>query len=265
MHAEVEAVQFFRSLMSIWMWADIALVSILGFFIQALVWLVALPFDRRRYASGRFYRLMAVTASKLNPMWDFNIAGPLPAYRPTKTVVVSNHESQADPFLVSHLPWEMKWMGKSSLFKIPFVGWSMWLAGDIPLTRGQRDSAKSAMGIAAGWLKKDMPVMIFPEGTRSSDSTLLPFKDGAFRLAIDEQADVLPVALMGTHRALPKHSWKAEFTRAWVKVGEPISTAGMTLADVDRLKQMARQQIETMREDISKLMAAAPAPGSAER
>jgi 1-acyl-sn-glycerol-3-phosphate acyltransferase len=107
--------------------------------------------------------------------------------------------------------------------------------------------------------------MIFPEGTRSSDSTLLPFKDGAFRLAIDEQADVLPVALMGTHRALPKHSWKAEFTRAWVKVGEPISTAGMTLADVDRLKQMARQQIETMREDISKLMAAAPAPGSAER
>ena len=135
-------------------------------------------------------------------------------------MVVSNHESNADPFLVSFLPWEMKWLGKASLFRIPVVGWMMRMAGDIPVERGDSDSAKEAMAACERWLARGMPVMLFPEGTRSKDGQLLPFKDGAFRLAIETGADVLPVAVAGTREALPKHSWKFGRAEGRVTIGD---------------------------------------------
>jgi 1-acyl-sn-glycerol-3-phosphate acyltransferase len=237
-------------LLSIWTWLEIALMSLVGFCVQLVLAIFTWPFDRRRVITGRCLRLVAVVASKLAPSWRFGVHGPMPGQRPSRTVVVSNHESNADPFLISHLPWEMKWLGKASLFKIPVVGWSMWLAGDIPVTRGDQDSAKDAMTQCAKWLEKGMPVMIFPEGTRSKTEELLPFKDGAFRLAIEVGADVLPVAVSGTRRALPKHSWRFARARGLVTVGTPISTQGMTQADVERLKDMAREQILALRASL---------------
>jgi 1-acyl-sn-glycerol-3-phosphate acyltransferase len=162
-------------------------------------------------------------------------------------VVVSNHESQADPFLISFLPWEMKWLGKEVLFRVPFLGWSMRLAGDVPVRRGTRTSVEDAMKTCARWLERGVPVMIFPEGTRSPDGALLPFKDGAFRLAIETGADILPIAVSGTRRALPKHSWRFGLSRARVTVGQPIPTRGRSLDDVEGLKAEARAQIEAMR------------------
>jgi 1-acyl-sn-glycerol-3-phosphate acyltransferase len=101
-----------------------------------------------------------------------------------------------------------------------------------------------------------MPVMIFPEGTRSKTDELLPFKDGAFRLAIDTQSDLLPIAVSGTRHSLPKHSWRFAHAKALVTVGKPISTKGMTMADVERLKAMAREQILTMRAALVPLTSA---------
>lgn len=239
-----------NALLSIWTWLEIALMSLVGFCIQLVLAVFTWPFDRRRVITGRCLRLVAVVSSKLTPYWRFGVHGPLPRPRPSRTVVVSNHESNADPFLISHLPWEMKWLGKASLFKIPVVGWSMWLAGDIPVTRGDQESAKGAMTRCARWLEKGMPVMIFPEGTRSKTEELLPFKDGAFRLAIELGADVLPLAVSGTRRALPKHSWRFARARGLVTVGTPISTQGMTQSDVERLKAMAREQILALRASL---------------
>ena len=234
------------AVLSLWAWLEIGLVTFVGFFVQAAIWLVTWPFDRRRLVAGRTFRLVGVVAAKLNPFWRFGIAGP--ASRPVrKTVVVSNHESNADPFLVSFLPWEMKWLGKASAFRIPVVGWMMRMAGDISVERGDSDSAKAAMAVCADWLARGVPVMLFPEGTRSKDGQLLPFKDGAFRLAIDTGADVLPVAIAGTREALPKHSWRFGRSEGRVTVGPPISTAGMTLADVESLKARARAEIERLR------------------
>jgi len=161
--------------------------------------------------------------------------------------VVSNHESNADPFLISFLPWEMKWLGKASLFRIPVAGWMMWMAGDVPVRRGESDSAKEAMAACARWLARGMPVMLFPEGTRSRDGQLLPFKDGAFRLAIETGAEILPLAVSETGTALPKHSWKFGRAEGRVTVGTPISTAGLTLADVEQLKARVRAEIEMLR------------------
>jgi len=234
------------AVLSLWAWVEIALVVLVGFFVQALLWVVCLPFDPRRLVAGRTFRLIGVVAAKLNPFWNFGVAGA-PSRPGRKTVVVSNHESNADPFLVSSLPWEMKWLGKASLFRIPVAGWMMRMAGDIPVERGDSDSAKAAMAVCAGWLERGVPVMLFPEGTRSKDGQLLPFKDGAFRLAIETGADVLPVAIAGTREALPKHSWKFGRSEGRVTVGTPISTAGMTLADVEGLKARARADIEALR------------------
>jgi 1-acyl-sn-glycerol-3-phosphate acyltransferase len=252
-----------NALLSMYAWLETGLVALTGFCIQAPL-VVTWPFDRRKVITGRAFRLIGVTAAKLNPFWKFGIHGK-PVRPSGRTVVVSNHESNADPFLISFLPWEMKWLGKASLFKIPVVGWSMWLAGDIPVRRGEKDSAQEAMATCARWLDKGMPVMIFPEGTRSKTEDLLPFKDGAFRLAIESGADVLPMAVSGTRRALPKHSWRFATSRALVTVGTPISTQGMTLADVERLKDMAREQILALRASMRPLTGVVgKAPGEEE-
>lgn len=240
-----------RALLSLWTWFEIALLALLGFWVELALFLVTWPFDRNRRIVGRTFRLSAVLTTRLTPFWKFGIEGPLPSPRPSRTVVVCNHESNADAFLISFLPWEMKWLGKSSLFKVPFVGWSMVLAGDVPVRRGEKDSAKGAMARCARWLERGMPVMMFPEGTRSKTEEMLPFKDGAFRLAIDCQADVLPIAIHGTRASLPKHSWRFSTARARVTVGRPISTRGMTSADIERLKGEARAQIEALRRGLA--------------
>lgn len=231
--------------LSIMHWIGVLVVALGGFVIQLGLFLVSF-WDKNKKLPGRFYRMMGVAATRVSPAWSFGIFGPVKAYRPTNTVVVSNHQSQADPFLISGLPWEMKWLGKKVLFQIPFVGWSMTLAGDIPLNRGNRDSAKEAMGKCSEYLQRGMPVMIFPEGTRSRDGKLLPFKAGAFRLAIENGSDVLPLAVSGTHSSLPKGSWKVGHSKARVMMGDPISTKGMTLDDVDRLSDQTRAAIEAL-------------------
>lgn len=230
-------------------WGATALVGLLGFYVQLGLFLVSIS-DKNRSLSGRFYRKMGWWAAKLSPMWKFEVVGPIPDYRPSRTVVVGNHQSQADPFLVSGLPWEMKWLGKRELFKIPFIGWSMHLAGDIPLVRGNRESAIDAMTKAGQYLQRDMPVMIFPEGTRSKDGQLLPFKTGAFRLAIENNADILPIAVAGTRYALEKGTMHPGKSHAVVSVGTPISTDGMTLDDMDHLIELTRLQIEGLRERL---------------
>lgn len=229
---------------SLWSWVAIGSIVFFGSPVQIAVALGTIPFDRRRLLAGRFLRGMGVASAKLVPGWDFAVVGPVPATLPPRLVVVSNHESQADPFLISHLPWEMKWLSKASIFRIPLLGWSMWLAGDVPIRRGKKSSAGHALGECAKWLDRGVPVMIFPEGTRSLDGQLLPFKDGAFRLAIEHGAHVLPIAVRGTHDALPKHSWRFGHAHARVAVGTPIPSDGK---DLEALKTEARDQIEALR------------------
>ncbi len=235
-----------QTLLSIWAWLCISLIIIVGCLIYFVVFLATVAFDRDRMIVGRMWRMSAVLASKLNPLWRFRVDGVVPRYRPKRCVVVSNHRSQADPFLISHLPWEMKWLSKAVVFKIPFVGWSMRMAGDVPVHRGVRDSARSAMARCAEYLRRGVPVMIFPEGTRSKQRDMLPFKDGAFRLAIEEQAEILPLAVAGTGTALPKDDWRFGAAEALVTVGEPIPTRGLTLDDIEALKATVRERIEAL-------------------
>ncbi len=242
-----------RSVLSAWAWLELVLVTSAGLCIQAPVLLLTCPFDPTRKIAGRFTRVMAKIVVRLNPMWRFRIHGDLGRYRATKTVMVSNHVSNADSLLICMLPWEMKWLAKSSLFKVPLVGWSMWLAGDIAVARGDKGSVKRAMDRCAELVSQGMPVAMFPEGTRSKTGELLPFRDGAFRLALETGAEVLPVAVAGTRRAAEKHSWRFDFARALLTVGKPISTEGMSMDDLEELKAEARRRIEELYATIAPL------------
>ena len=233
-----------------WAWVTLILAVIVGFFVVLTVFVVTWPFDRDRYLAGRTFRLVGTTAAWLNPLWRFSTDG-LRIRDPRRPyVAVSNHESYADIFLISHLPWEMKWLGKEQLFKIPFLGWMMWLAGDIPVRRGTRESIVAAMNDCRDKLKQRLSVMIFPEGTRTPDGALLPFKDGAFRLAIENSVPILPIVVAGTRRAMAKHTFQFQKTRAICRVLEPIETAELTLADLQVLKQRTRDAIAAAKERL---------------
>jgi 1-acyl-sn-glycerol-3-phosphate acyltransferase len=133
------------------------------------------------------------------------------------------------------------------MFKIPCFGWMMRMAGDICLVRGERSSAANAILSARDRLSTNVSVMIFPEGTRSRDGNLLPFKDGAFRLAIECGAPILPLVVAGTRRAMAKGSFRFQKAHARVEVLEPIETNGLTLDDVAALKDRVRTIITEAR------------------
>ena len=244
-----------KTLLSAWTWGEIVVVTAAGSTLVHAAAPFVLPFDRRRLRLGRMFRLVSVTCVKLAPMWKFSVHGATPPLR-GRSVVISNHMSHTDSMLISHLPYEMKWLAKDSLFKIPFLGWGMRLAGDIPVRRDKGASIGTAMKRCAELLQQDVPCFIFPEGTRSKTDAMLPFKDGAFRLAIENGADLLPLAVAGTRRAMPKHSWRLDFSRGMVMVGKAIPTTGMTLDDLPRLKAQARAQIEAMVAELEPLCAA---------
>ena len=182
--------------------------------------------------------------------------GPFIADPRRPYVVVSNHESYADIFLISHLPWEMKWMSKETMFNIPCFGWMMRMAGDIRLVREDKRSAVNALASARDRLTKKVSVMIFPEGTRSRDGALLPFKNGAFKLAIETGAPILPLVIAGTRDCMAKGTFKFQRARAWVKVLEPIPTVGLTNADLMELKERTRVAMADARVALIAEMAA---------
>jgi len=243
--------RLWQSILSLWAWLVLVLCILIWFPVMVVLLLVTGPFDRGRYIVGYVFRRIGPAMATLNPLWRFRYSGTMPQNPRHPYVVVSNHESFADILLISHLPWEMKWLSKAELFRIPIMGWMMWLAGDIPVKRGFGPSAVEAMERCRKALRQRVSVMIFPEGTRSKTAELLPFKDGAFRLAIEAGVPILPLALSGTGTALPKHGWRFGRSAAHLRVLEPVNTAGLTLADVPALKAQIRDLIVRTRDSLA--------------
>lgn len=239
-----------NQILNAWAWTMAVLLVLLMFPIVALVWLVTAPFDPGRYAAGRWFRRIAVAQVALNPLWRFRVSGVRITDPRRPYVAVSNHESYADIFLISHLPWEMKWLSKDTIFKIPVMGWMMRMVGDVPVRRGERSSGASAMALSRDRLRKRVSVMIFPEGTRSPDTDMLPFRDGAFRLAVDAGVPILPMAVAGTREAMAKHSFRFQRTVAEVRVLPPVETTGLGPDDVPALKQRVRLMIAEARDAL---------------
>jgi 1-acyl-sn-glycerol-3-phosphate acyltransferase len=233
------------------MWEAIKSILIwLGVVVLVLIWLPLLAvsrlFDRdpARYRTGKLFRKLGKYISKINPNWQIKIIGNKNIDDRKPYVMVCNHLSQADIPLISNLPWEMKWVAKKELFDTPVIGWMMTLAGDISVDRRAADRREQTFKQAKYYLDNYCSVMFFPEGTRSRDGNLNRFKAGAFDLAIQEQAPILPMVIDGTQNTLPKRSWKFGMAKQIkLKVLDPISTEGLDRSDIRSLKEEVRKVI----------------------
>jgi 1-acyl-sn-glycerol-3-phosphate acyltransferase len=210
-----------RTLLSVWAWFVLGVVIIVWTPLVAVTRLATLR-DPAAYRAGHLFRKLAVAHQRLNPLWTFEISGTMPDDPRRPYIAVANHESFVDILLLSHLPFEMKWMSKSDFFGYPLVGWMMRMARDIRLERGDRASRAQALDECRDRLAKHVSVMIFPEGTRSHTGELQPFKDGAFSLSVETGLPILPMAIVGTRDALIKHDWRFGRSDAEVRVLDPI-------------------------------------------
>src|ERR1017187_10079181 len=113
----------------------------------------------------------------------------------------------ADIPVISHLTVDAKWLVKAELFRLPFLGWMLRMAGDIPVERSDRRKGARALLQCARSLRHGCSIVCFPEGTRSRDGQVLPFSEGPFQLAIREKVPILPLVVEGSAAALPRNSW----------------------------------------------------------
>jgi len=227
---------------SLYIWSSFGVLIVLWFILVLLRRLF--DFDPVRYKTGYLFRKIGNMIAMVNPAWRLHISGETISDPRRPFVVVCNHQSMADIPLISNLPWEMKWMGKEILFKIPMVGWMMRLSGDIAVDRKNSRSGARALLKALWYLENKCSVMIFPEGTRTLDGRVRQFSDGAFHLAIKAQVPILPLVIEGSRDCISKNSWKfGKPSDILLKVLPPIETNGLTTKDVAMLRDRVRSVI----------------------
>ena len=232
-------------------WVGWQILVILWTPVVALALLVTGWWDRPRWYAGRTFRFGARVLVALNPFWKVRWEGELPPRASHPFVAVSNHESLADIVLIGTLPTDMKWLSKSSIFRVPFLGQMMRMAGDISVQRDNPASRGRSYETLLAWIERGASVMIFPEGTRSRTAEMLPFKNGAFRLAIETGRPVQPMAVSGTRDAIRKGSMRFGRADVIVRILNPVPTGGLTVDDVDELRDRVRRVIDDARSELA--------------
>jgi 1-acyl-sn-glycerol-3-phosphate acyltransferase len=237
--------------------------SILFWPYQLYVWLIFLPLValltlvfstltilfawlvNPHFASRVFATTWARVCAFLTPM-RVTVEGAEYAQRDRSYVVASNHQSQYDILVIyGWLKLDLKWVMKAELRKLPAIGIGCEKAGHIFVERRNPKQAAQAITKALDRLGDGIGILFFPEGTRSPDGRLLPFKKGAFRTAIDQQLPLLPVTVVGTRDILPARTLRLFPGRARMVIHPPIETHGMTVEQVDELMQRTREVITT--------------------
>jgi 1-acyl-sn-glycerol-3-phosphate acyltransferase len=157
---------------------------------------------------------------------------------------MSNHQSNFDiPVLLAHLPVQFRWLAKAELFKIPIFGRAMRGAGYVRIDRFNRQSAIDSIHEAAAKMKDGVSVMIFPEGTRSRDGNIRPFKKGGFVMAVDSGVPIVPIILRGTRPIMDKSSLRINTGDVSMQIEKPIETTGYTRETKNNLIETVRSVI----------------------
>jgi len=163
-------------------------------------------------------------------------------------IFAANHVSWFDVWaLAAAIPKRYRFVAKKELARIPLFGPAWKAAGHISIDRSDRASAIKSLNEAGRLLKQDnSSVIIFPEGTRSPTGELLPFKKGAFMLALHTGVEIVPVAILGTRRILPKGGWRIRPGPIILRFGRPIATEGYGEERRDELMAEVRARIQAM-------------------
>ncbi len=166
-------------------------------------------------------------------------------------IILANHTSNLDiPILSTGLPMIFYYIAKKELQRVPFLGWGMTAAGIVFIDRKNKSRALKSMRVAANKIKKGKNIMIFPEGTFDASSGLLPFKKGAFHLAMHSQTDILPVAIVGADKLWPEHTnLEIRAGEVELRIGKVISSDGLTSDTINDTAISARQSIKNLIEE----------------
>ena len=160
-------------------------------------------------------------------------------------VFIGNHTSLLDPpLMISTLPCRPVFMAKRELARVPFLGWVIWLADFIFIDRGDRQAARQSLERAAERIRGGQSIVAFPEGTRSVDGRLLPFKKGAFALAYEAGVPIVPFAILGGPGILPRGTWRVQGGPYRITVGTPIESADHP--DMERLRNAAEEAVRDL-------------------
>ena len=238
-----------NALLSAFYWVYLGGTSIVLFFGALLIWAFTSPFDRtgallHRYTSwwGRLYL-------RCLPGCRIQVEGREKIKPHTPYVLVANHQSLTDVMALAALGVLFKWVSKKENFRLPFIGWNMYLNRTVKVNRGNVRDAPRMLAECRRWLERGVPLMIFPEGHRSRDGELQKFHGGAFKLAADCGCAVVPIVVDGT---LPVYRGMRVFAgpgRILVRVLDPV-----TLADaagrVTRFRDLVADRMRTALAEI---------------
>jgi len=178
------------------------------------------------------------------PAWSVTIKGREKIKKNECYVIVSNHQSQLDILVAFRIFFPFKWVSKTEVFRLPFIGWNMVLNRYIKLKRGDKKSITKMMKDCEKTLSEGNSIYLFPEGTRSKTGQLRSFKPGAFILAHKMKRSILVIAISGTQNALPKHSLKFHGSHdILIQVVDEIPYTAFKDLSVDETSEMVRTMI----------------------
>ncbi len=229
-------------------WLFITFTSIAIFPLVCLIWLLTLPFDRKKKLLHQVTCFWASMYTWVNPSWPVTVTGREHIRKNVPYVMVANHQSLLDILVLFRLFRHFKWVSKVENFRVPCIGWNMTLNGYVPLRRGDTKSILEMMRLCDDAIAAGNPVMMFPEGTRSVDGKLRPFKHGAFTLALRNRVPILPIVVEGTGNALPKAGFVLKRGRHDITVRVlpeiPVEDYPETAAELaDRVRDLFKREL----------------------
>jgi 1-acyl-sn-glycerol-3-phosphate acyltransferase len=231
-------------------WISTTLLSLI---LGSAVLLIA-SFDRSGNLAHRISSLWSRLVCRLNGI-KVDIIGMENVLPDRAQIFVANHQGYFDIFSLSgFLPVQIRWVAKSILFWIPFVGWSMKAAGYIPVDRTNRKKSYQSFLQTIGKLKSGCSVVLFPEGTRSVDGTIGPFKKGGHLLAVRSGAPMVPITILGTGKIIKKGSGIIRPGPIRIVISPPVQIDSNPSRNTEEALQRIRQTIvETYEENLPQL------------
>ncbi|MBN2432898.1 MAG: 1-acyl-sn-glycerol-3-phosphate acyltransferase [Acidobacteria bacterium] len=224
-----------------WLWIDPIIITFTG--IMSCLSVFFSIFDgtgKLQHGCARTWARFIIRISKVS----ISVEGldRIPLDRPC--IFVSNHQSFFDIWtLLAELPVQFRFAAKESLFRAPFLGWHLRRSGNIPIHRGNPRKSLRSIREAGRKIDKGVSVLIFPEGERSVDGFVQPFKKGVFLLAAYSSAPIIPITIMGSRHCLPKNSIRIQPGDIRMVVSAPLETTDVTPRNIDNLVQKVYEAI----------------------
>jgi 1-acyl-sn-glycerol-3-phosphate acyltransferase len=242
-----------NTVISIFVWIFSLTFIVVLFPVSAIIWFLLYPSDHERIVIHWWLVLQGNILSMLIPLWKVKTEGREKAQKGKAYVIISNHQSLLDILVINCLRFRYRWVSKIENYKVPVLGWYLRMAKYITIDRGNKESKAEMLKKSALSIRKGISIMMFPEGTRSPDREIGPFKLGAFQLAMMTDKSILPVIIDGTGGVLPKKGLifsGGHIIR--IKVLDPVQPGSFGTADPEELASKFRnlmvEALKKMRE-----------------